>query len=208
MFIKAKSMKWKNLKDKEKYEEKIRFNETELAYKHLQHGVAGRFVVYAILQFLGDIMVKVASLLVLYDSERSNRSVYVQLYATQISLVFLMAQTFSTLNDFVTNRCILVVFNRVLEICTLIATGGGCFIILTFLLAKHGTLTSEDVAFYTIYFAMCCSSLFISLPLILLERVCFTCHGTPGHIWSISPDALNEKKEELSLHYSVWNTAI
>ena len=73
LFIKAKSMKWKNLKDKEKYEEKIRFNETELAYKHLQHGVAGRFVVYAILQFLGDIMVKVASLLVLYDSERSNR---------------------------------------------------------------------------------------------------------------------------------------
>eukprot|EP00938_MAST-03A_sp_MAST-3A-sp1_P003006 g3006.t1 len=58
LFIKAKSMKWKNLKDKEKYEEKIRFNETELAYKHLQHGVAGRFVVYVILQFLGDIMVK------------------------------------------------------------------------------------------------------------------------------------------------------
>ena len=208
LFIKAKSMKWKNLKDKEKYEEKIRFNETELAYKHLQHGVAGRFVVYAILQFLGDIMVKVASLLVLYDSERSNRSVYVQLYATQISLVFLMAQTFSTLNDFVTNRCILVVFNRVLEFCTLITTGGGCFIILTTLLARHGTLTSEDVAFYTYYFAICCSSLFISIPLILLEKVCFVCHDIPGHIWSISPDALNERKEKLSLHYSVWNTAI
>ena len=153
-------------------------------------------------------MVKVASLLVLYDSERSNRSVYVQLYATQISLVFLMAQTFSTLNDFVTNRCILVVFNRVLEFCTLITTGGGCFIILTTLLARHGTLTSEDVAFYTYYFAICCSSLFISIPLILLEKVCFVCHDIPGHIWSISPDALNERKEKLSLHYSVWNTAI
>ena len=208
LFIKAKSMKWKNLKDKEIYEEKIRFNETQLAYKHLQHGVAGRFAVYAILQFVGDIMVKVASLLVLYDGEKTNRSVVAQLYATQISLVFLMAQTFNTLNDFVTNRCILVVFNRILEACTLIATGVGCFSILTILLTKHGTLTSDDISFYTLYFAICCSTLLISLPMILLERVYFNCTRTRGHIWSISPDVLDERKEKLSLHYDVWNTAI
>ena len=199
-------MKWKNLKDKEKYEEKIRFNETELAYKHLQHGVAGRFVVYAILQFLGDIMVKVASLLVLYDSERSNRSVYVQLYATQISC-FLDGTDVQYTERFCHKSMYSGCFQSCLGNMHVNCNRRRVLYHSHLFFKKHGTLTSEDVALPSIL--QCVVPLFfISLPLILLERVCFTCHGTPGHIWSISPDALNEKKEELSLHYSVWNTAI
>ena len=111
LFIKAKSMKWKNLKDKEKYEEKIRFNETELAYKHLQHG--GRTIC----------CVRYSSILRWHYGKGRIPSCFMTVreaievftpVRTQICC-FLCGTDFRTLNDFVTNRCILVVFNRVLK---------------------------------------------------------------------------------------------
>lgn len=135
--------------------------------------------------------------------------IVLQLYITQISMVALIAQTFNTLTDFVTNRCILVVCNRIMEGLTMVAFGVGCFVILTVRLKRSdGALTQDDISFYTLYFAICCSTLFISLPIIILQKLCFHCSGVDGHVWTISPDSVDEKRGKFNLHYSFWNAPV
>ena len=200
----GKSMKWKTWKTRRSMRRKfdsMRQNLRTSTYNTEWQGDLW----CTILQFLGDIMVKVASLLVLYDSERSNRSVYTTVRNSNLSC-FLDGTDFQYTERF----CHKSMYSGCFQSCL----GNMHLNCNRWRVLYHSHLSSRKTR-DAHQWRRCLFTSLLGVVVLFLSHFrwfCwkepFACHGTPGHIWSISPDALNEKKEELSLHYSVWNTAI